>query len=58
MGFMYVTNEVINEARKLKKELLLFKVDFKKAYDSIDLIMGIWMLLWVKCSFRFFGGNG
>jgi len=31
-----VANEVVDEARKCKKELLLFKVDFKKAYDSID----------------------
>jgi hypothetical protein len=31
-----VANEVVDEARKSKKELLLFKVDFEKAYDSID----------------------
>jgi hypothetical protein len=31
-----VANEVVDEARKHKKELLLFKVDFEKAYDSID----------------------
>jgi len=31
-----VANEVVDEARKLKKELLLFKVDFEKAYDSVD----------------------
>jgi hypothetical protein len=31
-----VANEVVDEARKRKKELLLFKVDFEKAYDSID----------------------
>lgn len=31
-----IANEVVDEARKLKKELLLFKVDFKKAYDSVD----------------------
>jgi len=29
-------NEVVDEARKCKKELLLFKVDFEKVYDSID----------------------
>jgi len=28
--------EVVDEARKMKKELLLFKVDFEKAYDSVD----------------------
>lgn len=31
-----VANEIVDEARKRKKELLLFKVDFEKAYDSID----------------------
>ncbi|PNX63125.1 cysteine-rich receptor-like protein kinase, partial [Trifolium pratense] len=31
-----VANEVVDEARKTKKELLLFKVDFEKAYDSVD----------------------
>jgi hypothetical protein len=32
-----VANEVVDEARRLKKEMLLFKVDFEKAYDSVDL---------------------
>jgi len=31
-----IANEVVHEARKLKKELMLFKVDFEKAYDSVD----------------------
>ena len=31
-----VVNEVVDEARKMKKELLLFKVDFEKAYDSVN----------------------
>ncbi|MCH82498.1 cysteine-rich receptor-like protein kinase, partial [Trifolium medium] len=31
-----VANEVVDEARKSKKELLLFKVDFEKAYDSVE----------------------
>jgi len=31
-----IANEVVDEARKTKKELLLFKVDFEKAYDSVD----------------------
>ncbi|XP_039683850.1 uncharacterized protein [Medicago truncatula] len=31
-----VANEVVDEARKCNKELLLFKVDFEKAYDAID----------------------
>ena len=31
-----MANEVVDEARKCKKELLLFKVDFEKVYNSID----------------------
>jgi len=31
-----VANEVVDDARNLKKELLLFKVNFEKAYDSVD----------------------
>lgn len=33
---IHVTNEVIVEALKLKKEFMLFKLDFEKAYHSID----------------------
>jgi hypothetical protein len=32
-----IANEVADEAKRMNKELLLFKVDFKKAYDSVDL---------------------
>jgi len=32
-----IANEVVDEAKRMKKELLLFKVDFEKAYDSVDL---------------------
>jgi hypothetical protein len=31
-----IANEAVDEARRTKKELLLFKVDFEKAYDSVD----------------------
>ncbi|MCH79613.1 cysteine-rich receptor-like protein kinase, partial [Trifolium medium] len=31
-----IANEVVDEAKKYKKELLLFKVDFEKAYDSVE----------------------
>jgi len=32
-----IANEIVDEAHRGKKELILFKVDFEKAYDSIDL---------------------
>ena len=31
-----MVNEVVDEACRRKKEMILFKVDFEKAYDSID----------------------
>ena len=31
-----VVNELVDYARKMKKECLIFKVDFEKAYDSVD----------------------
>jgi len=31
-----IANEVVYVVRKLKKELLLFKVDFEKSFDSVD----------------------
>lgn len=31
-----IANEVVDEARRLGRELILFKVDFEKAYDSVD----------------------
>ena len=31
-----VANEIVDKARKYKKELILFKVDFEKAYDTVD----------------------
>jgi len=53
-----IANEAVNEARKMKKEILLLKVDFKKAYDSIDWgyldgVMGrmsfpTWWWKWMK----------
>jgi len=36
LGGILVANEIVDEARKRRKEFLLFKVDFEKAYDSID----------------------
>jgi hypothetical protein len=51
-----IANEVVDEARKYKKELLLFKVYFEKAYDSVD--RAIWMRFWGKWNFPPCGGNG
>jgi len=31
-----IANEVVDEARNLNKELMLFKVDFEKTYDYVD----------------------
>jgi len=33
---LLIANEAVDEAKKLNKKLLLFKVDFEKAYDSVD----------------------
>ena len=32
-----IANEVVDEVRRRDKELIMFKVDFEKAYDSVDL---------------------
>ncbi|GAU10487.1 hypothetical protein TSUD_420760, partial [Trifolium subterraneum] len=31
-----IANEIVDDAKRSKKELLMFKVDFEKAYDSVD----------------------
>jgi hypothetical protein len=31
-----LANEVVNDVNKRKKEMLMFKVDFEKAYDSVE----------------------
>jgi hypothetical protein len=31
-----IANEIVDEARRLKKQLILFKVDFEMALDSVD----------------------
>jgi len=33
---IFIANEAVDEAHKMQKEMLLFKVDFEKAYDSVD----------------------
>ncbi|MCI34656.1 LINE-1 reverse transcriptase like, partial [Trifolium medium] len=36
MEGVVVVNEVIDFAKKMGRECLIFKVDFEKAYDSVD----------------------
>lgn len=36
MDGVVVVNEVIDFARKARKDCLIFKVDFEKAYDSVS----------------------
>ncbi|MCI53662.1 RNA-directed DNA polymerase (Reverse transcriptase), partial [Trifolium medium] len=50
-----IANEVVDDARKSKKDMMLFKVDFEKAYDSgdwnyLDDVMGMMSFptLWRK----------
>jgi len=31
-----VVNEILDFARRMKRQCLIFKVDFEKAYDSVD----------------------
>jgi hypothetical protein len=31
-----IVNELVDDARMLKKELMMFKIDFDKSYDSIE----------------------
>lgn len=31
-----VANEIVDEVKKSKRKLFLFKIDFEKAYDSVD----------------------
>jgi hypothetical protein len=33
---LLIANEPVDEAKKLNKELLLFRVDFEKTYESVD----------------------
>lgn len=42
-----IANEVINDVNKRKKEIIMFKVDFEKAYDYVewgclDYVRGAW----------------
>jgi hypothetical protein len=51
-----IANEVVDEARKKKKDLMLFKADFEKAYDSVD--WGYLDTVCGVCPFLCFGGSG
>lgn len=50
-----IVSEVVDDARKSKKEFLLFKVNFEKSYDFVDwgyldVVMGLvsFRALWRK----------
>ena len=34
--FFLIANELVEDARRLEKDMLLFKVDFEKVFDSVD----------------------
>jgi len=51
-----IPNEIVDEDRKLKKDLLLFKWILKR--HMILLIGASWILCWVECLFRFSGKSG
>ncbi|GAU46155.1 hypothetical protein TSUD_401590 [Trifolium subterraneum] len=36
LDVVLIANEIVDDAKSNKKDLLLFKVDFEKAYDSVD----------------------
>jgi len=54
-GFL-IANEVVDEACKLKKKLLIIKVYFEMAYDSIE--WGYLDEVMVSCLFQLYGENG
>jgi len=33
-----IANEIVDDVKQAKKDLLLFKVDFEKTYDSVDWV--------------------
>lgn len=33
-----IANELVDDAKKRKKEAMFFKIDFEKAYDSVNLM--------------------
>lgn len=36
LDVILIANEIVKDVKSLKKDLLLFKVDFEKAFDSVD----------------------
>ena len=44
-----IANKAVDEAKRMNKELLMFNVDFEKAYDSVDL----WYLDFVMKNMNF-----
>jgi hypothetical protein len=44
-----IVNEVVDWAKKAKKDCLIIKVDFEKAYDSVD--WGFLEYMLIRCGF-------
>lgn len=67
-----IANELVDETRCLKKEMFLFKVDFEKAFDSVDwrylnaimtkmnflVIQRNWIMEWITTTFAYVLVNG
>lgn len=49
-----IANEMIDEVQKCSKEAILFKVDFEKAYDSMDWKYLDWIMeqMGFECKWR------
>jgi hypothetical protein len=43
-----IANEIMDDAKKSNKDLLLFKVDFEKAYDSVNFLR-LWRSWIMEC---------
>ena len=53
-----ILNEVVEEARRKRKPVMIFKVDFEKAYDSVSWSFLDYMLFMLFCSCESIVGRG